>query len=81
MNAEALDSISLALSTDEALVLFETLARFRDINSLSATDQAEEQALFNLLCLLEQQLVAPFSRDYAGLLAQAKARLSGENNV
>lgn len=81
MNAEAIDSISLALSSDEALVLFEILARFRDTNSLSAMDQAEEQTLFSLLCLLEQQLVTPFSRDYADLLAQAKARLSGEINV
>ncbi|MBN8779446.1 hypothetical protein [Thiobacillus sp.] len=81
MNTEALDSISLALSSDEALVFFETLARFRDTNSLSVTDQAEEQTLFNLLCLLEQQLVGPFSKDYAGLWAQAKARLSGGANV
>ena len=65
----------IELSSDEALVLFEFLERFSDTDQLSIQDQAEQRALWNLCCLLEEKLVEPFRRDYDVLLAQARERL------
>ena len=48
--------VRLDLTSDEALVLFELLARFNDDEILSVKDQAEERALWNLHCLLQKQL-------------------------
>ena len=67
--------VTLQLSADEALVLFEFLGRFSTQEVLRIEDQAEERALWNLECLLEEQLVEPFSADYATSLAAARERL------
>lgn len=69
------DSVRLELTADEALVLFEFLSRYSDSNILAIEDQAEQRALWNLLCLLEKQLVEPFRPDYSQLLQQARDRL------
>lgn len=67
--------ITLQLSADEALVLFEFLGRFSTREVLCIEDQAEERALWNLECLLERQLVEPFTAGYAQSLAAARERL------
>lgn len=69
------DSVRLELTADEALVLFEFLSQYSDSNILAIEDQAEQRALWNLLCLLEKQLVEPFRPDYSQLLQQARDRL------
>jgi hypothetical protein len=69
------DSVHLELTGDEALVLFEFLARFDDDSSLTIQDQAEERALWNLHCLLQKQLVEVFHPEYKALLAAARDRL------
>lgn len=66
---------SIDLGADEALVLFEFLQRFSESDSLTIQDQAEQRALWNLCCLLEKQLVAPFASNYQELLASARDRL------
>jgi hypothetical protein len=72
--------VVLRLSPDEALVLFEWVSRTekRDDFASLTEDQAEQRALWNLTCLLERELVEPFSQDYTALLEQARARLRDE---
>lgn len=67
-------AVVLHLTGDEALVLFEWLARF-NASEHSVDDQVEQRALWNLEAALERQLVAPFAEDYAKQLAEARARL------
>jgi len=69
------ESVRLELTGDEALVLFEFLARFDDEGTLAVQDQAEERALWNLHCLLQKQLVDIFHPEYKALVAAARDRL------
>ena len=67
--------VNITLTDDEALVLFEFLARFSDTDLLGTEDQAEQRALWNLHCLLERQIVASFAQNYRELLASARDNL------
>jgi hypothetical protein len=69
------ETVRLELTADEALVLFEFLSSYCDSNVLSIEDQAEQRALWNLLCLLEKQLVEPFRPEYHQLVQQVRDRL------
>lgn len=69
--------VSISLTSDEALVLFDLLHRWEDDDRVSAPRHASEQvALWNLSALLERELPEPFDPRYADLLAQARSRLS-----
>ena len=70
------EAVVLRLSKDEALVLYEFVSRFGAEKRVEVKDRAEEQALWNLECLLEKELAEPFAPDYAEILERAKARLS-----
>lgn len=70
--------VTLTLSEDEALVLFGFLARFRDTDLLGTEDQSEQCALWNLLCLLERQLVPVFDPNFRELLSDARDSLRDE---
>jgi hypothetical protein len=70
------ETVVLRLSKDEALVLFELLSRFSAEERLEVKDRVEEQALWNLECLLEKELAEPFSPDYAKIIEEAKSRLA-----
>jgi hypothetical protein len=72
------EKVIIELSKSEALVLFEFLSRTSDDDSLTAPDQAERRALWNLECRFEKALVEPFLPNYQELLEQAKKRLKGE---
>ena len=65
----------IELTSDEALVLFEFLERFKEQEALTIEDQAEQQALWNLSALLQKQLSEPFSTSYQELLSEARARV------
>jgi hypothetical protein len=67
--------VSLVLSNDEALVLFEFLSRNEDADSLPVIDQAEEKALWRLHGQLEKCLVEIFLPTYRELVDQARSRL------
>lgn len=67
--------VQIELTSDEALVLFELLSRYSDSESLVIEDQAEQRALWNLLCVLERQLVEPLRPEYVDLLQRARERL------
>lgn len=69
------EPIRLELTGDEALVLFEFLARFDEDGTLAIQDQAEERALWNLHAVLQRQLVEILLPDYSDLLSDARSRL------
>ena len=69
-------SIEISLSEDQALVLFELLARFQDTNVLGLKNNAEFLALSEISAQLEKALVQPLRSNYAHLLAEAQARLA-----
>jgi hypothetical protein len=71
------DSVPVVLASDEALVLFELLARRGDAGPLVIEDPAEERVLWGLEAALERRLVEPFRPDYAAQLAAARERISG----
>ena len=73
--AMANDVVRVALSGDEALVLFEFLARFCEDERLAIVDQAEEHVLWDLLAVLERELAEPFDPRYNPLLLEARARV------
>ena len=68
-------NVHFALNHNEALVLFEFLSRFSEKETLTIEDQAEEQALNNLLCVLETMLSEPFMPNYLELLENARKAL------
>ena len=70
-------SVKIELTADEALVLFDFLSRYCDTDVLAVEDQAEQRALWNLLCVLEkQQLIdEPCGQNYSELLSAARDRL------
>ena len=69
--------VTISLTADEALVLFDLLHRWEDDERVGAPQhQAEQVALWNLSALLERELVEPFDAGYAGLVSDARARLT-----
>ncbi len=68
-------SLTLTLTHDEALVLYDFLQRFSTSGSTTLEDQAEERALWNLCCLLEREMIEPFSDSYSKSLEVARDNL------
>ena len=69
---------SIQLTSDQALVLFEFLARFDQDERLVIEDPAEERVLWCVTGQLEKALVEPFDPAYRELLAAARARVVAE---
>jgi hypothetical protein len=72
------DPVRVVLSRDEALVLFELLARYEETESLTVDGPAEQLALWHLHAGLEKVLTSPLSADYAEQLSQARGRLMAQ---
>jgi len=71
------DDVTISLTVDEALVLFDMLHRWEDDEQVSAPrHEAEQVALWNLSAVLERVMREPFSPDYGRLVAEARARLT-----
>ena len=68
------EDVTLSLTQDEALVLFEWLANFNK-RQHKFDDQAEQRVLWDLEAMLESELVEPFSPDYRDLVAAARERV------
>ncbi|MBX3217134.1 MAG: hypothetical protein KF850_34200 [Labilithrix sp.] len=66
-------SVTIELSGDEALVLFEWLAGLKAANV--AIGEAEQRVLWRIEGVLEKSLVASFAKDYAELVEQARGRI------
>ncbi|HEV8366858.1 MAG TPA: hypothetical protein VGQ39_02810 [Pyrinomonadaceae bacterium] len=69
------ERVSVELTSSEALVLFEFLARFSNDDSLKIEDQAEERILGNLFASLESVLVEPLAGNYQDLLEKARCEV------
>lgn len=66
-------TVAVYLTSDEALVLFEWIARFNEEeNSRSFEDQSEQLVLYDLEAVLEKEITATFQDDYKDLLAKAR---------
>jgi hypothetical protein len=73
------EGVTLELTADEALVLFDWLARASDAgHPVPFVDHAEQRVLWDIECMLERVLVEPFSADYALLLEAARSRIRGD---
>lgn len=70
--------ITLELSHDEALVLFDWLYRFDQSEHKTFEDQAEQRVLWNIEAMLESVLVEPFDVNYKELVEEARARVRDE---
>ena len=73
-------AVHMELDSDEALVLFEFLARELDNDNgvrlkTVTNNDGELWALNSLHCLLEQVLVEPLKSEYATLVSRAQASL------
>lgn len=69
--------VTITMTSDEALVLFELLHRWEDADLVSPPQHGGEQVvLWNLSALLERVLVEPFSPDYTRLVSEARSRLT-----
>lgn len=70
------EPVTIELSGDEALVLFEWLSNRVTKESFDDfDDQAEQRALWDLLAELEHRMVAPFREDYDLVLGEARGRV------
>jgi hypothetical protein len=67
--------VKLEFTNDEALVLYNWLARFNQQANADFADQAEEPVLFDLEAMLQKLIVAPLQANYAELLARARANV------
>jgi hypothetical protein len=72
------DDVTVTLTSDEVVVLFEFLRRFSDTDTLSIEDQAEERALWNLCCIFEKTSVGPYDVSSTVALQAARDRLRDE---
>jgi hypothetical protein len=68
-------AVTLSLSNDEALVLFEWITRFNSDAKSAFEDQAEQRVLWDLEAQLESVLTEPLSATYRESLALARARV------
>lgn len=67
--------ISIQLTSDEALVLYDWLTRFNNNAKAKFDDQAEQRVLWDLEALLEKTLVEPFGDEYNELLSRARTNV------
>ena len=67
--------VTIELTTAEALVLIDFLARFNKLEDFAFEDQSEQRVLWDLEAILEKRLVEPFRPDYKRLLEQARAEV------
>ena len=70
------ETVTLALTTDEALVLFEFFARFEDTDRLAFAHPAEYLAVSRVAAQLDTGVAEMFEPHYAELLAAARARVA-----
>ncbi|MEO0460584.1 MAG: hypothetical protein AAF219_07060 [Myxococcota bacterium] len=67
--------VTFELSSDEAIVFFDWLARFNEKDDHTFEDQSEQRILWDLEAGLEKSLSAIVSSDYESRLADARSRV------
>ncbi len=78
MRLDPATDVQISLTADEAIVLFEFVRRYSDLDDLTIVDQAEQRALWNLCCVLERGALASLAGDWPDLLQRARDRLRDE---
>jgi hypothetical protein len=69
--------VTITLTSDEALVLYDLLHRWEDAEQVSPPEHKGEQvALWAMSAQLERRLVEPFDALYGDLVAGARDRLT-----
>ena len=71
--AQEAGAVTISLSSSEALVLFELLARFEQSAVFQVEHPAEERVLEQVQAALETTLVEPLRPNYQELLAKARS--------
>lgn len=69
------EQITLHLTRDEALVLFEFFARFQETDDFRLEHNAECIAFGHLAGQIDKAVVEPLTANYTELLSQARERL------
>ncbi|WP_421806432.1 hypothetical protein [Flagellimonas sp.] len=73
-------NVSIQLTKEEAIVLFEFLGRFNEIDDSSRfEDQSEQRVLWDIECILEKELSEPFQADYLEIVNNAREAVRDEN--
>ena len=71
--------VNIGLTNDEAIVLFEFLARFNESDDLNRfEDQSEQRVLWDIECILEKELSEPFRADYKEILKKSRETVRDE---
>ncbi|MBA3391693.1 MAG: hypothetical protein H0T89_03565 [Deltaproteobacteria bacterium] len=73
--------MTLELTDDQALVLFEWLARLDERDAFPCEDEAEEQVLWLLHGQLEKVLAEPFRANYRELVEMARIRVKANQKA
>ena len=68
------NKISISLSSEEALILYDWLSRFNEREEYDFEDQSQERVLWDLESSLEKELPV-FNEDYKLLLEKAKDKI------
>jgi len=73
------ETINIELSKNEAIVFFEFLGRFNNIeNNPAFEDQSEQRILWDIECILEKKLSEPFRKDYLEIVKLARKNVRDE---
>lgn len=65
--------VNIQLTQEEAIVLFEFLSRFNEIDDSSRfEDQSEQRVLWDIECVLEKELSEPFQADFLEIVKKAR---------
>lgn len=68
------NDVTITLTRDEAIVLFEFLSRYSEADELRIHDRAEQRVLWNVQCELESTLHEPINNPkYEERVSQARA--------
>jgi hypothetical protein len=73
-------TVTLSLTDDEALVLFDWLVR-EDEKRLPTAHEAEQKVLWGLEAQLERVLVEPLRPEYREMVAAARERIAGDEGT
>ena len=73
------DELSINLTKNEALVLFDFLSRFNQSeNNGIFEDKAEQKIFWTIEALLEKQLTEPFLPNYKDIICDARKEILDE---
>jgi hypothetical protein len=76
-----MSKVSIELTENEAIVLFDYLSRFNNkMNPQAFEDQSEQRVLWDIESTLEQKLSVPFGADYTEILKKAREIVRAAQN-